>query len=787
MSPIRLKSLASKLILATGCAIAGVMLISNSFLILQTRDRVQQLTLERAEAEASSIANELSASTGQLISAARSMADIIGKTHEAQMLDRAGVVKILKASTDQNPSAFGSWFMEEPQAFDGRSDIKGDDKLGANKDGAFTPYWAKDRNGQLTLTTFTADYQAEWYKVSQQTKKGSVTPPYTTQDTDVPTLMTSISYPVISGGKLIGVSGIDVSLASLSEHLAKLKPFGTGRVMLVSGDGKWLVAPTAERLMKAYDGEHADLLKQSIASMKPVDFQATEASGSDEGYQRVILPFQVPDMPTTWAVLVDVPNSAIGASVNQQTMMMVISAVVVLGAVILALYLAVGAFIRRPINSLVADVGRLGAGDYEHPVSGQNRADEIGSVAKALEGFRHTLSQSRRLEQEANAHRQDAENQRSLSETDRNRAAELQRHIVGIVGEGLSALSRGELTYRITEDFPGEYAKLRSDFNSAIASLDETIMTVNSAIHGIGSGTGEISVSVSNLSQRTEQQAASLEETAAALNEITEQVNSSAENAKSAAKSVTMTCSDAEKSGEIVQRAITSMHAIESSSSQIGQIIGVIDEIAFQTNLLALNAGVEAARAGDAGKGFAVVAQEVRQLAQRSAEAAKEIRALINASSTQVADGVDLVGKAGTALQSIASQVLQISGLIQEISQSASEQAVGLKEVNAAMNQMDQVTQHNAAMVEETTAASMTLKDEAERLRTLASRFHISGGQMSAGQGSAALRDTAATMRAATSPRPARVEAPAPRPAVRAPARAAAAATAAATDSWEEF
>ncbi|MCX8995796.1 methyl-accepting chemotaxis protein [Rhizobiaceae bacterium BDR2-2] len=777
MSKILLKSLAGKLILATGVAIAGVMLVSNSFLIFQTRDRVQQLTLERAEAEASSIANELRASTGLMISAARSMADIIGKTHAANLLDRAGVVTILKASTDQNPSAFGSWFMEEPQAFDGRTDIRDDKTLGTNANGVFTPYWAKDRNGQISLTTFAEDYAAAWYKVSRDTQKGAITPPYTTQDTDVPTLMTSISYPVLSGGRLIGVSGVDMSLASLSDHLSQLKPFGTGRVMLVSGDGKWLVAPTQDRLMQDYDGEGADLVRQSIASMKPVSFHATEEAGSTGGYQRVVLPFTVPDMPTTWAVLVDVPNTAIGAAVNEQTTLMVIGAIVVLGAVILALYLAVRSLIRRPIDSLVSDVARLGSGDYDQPVTGQNRSDEIGSVAKALEGFRHALAQSHLHEQEAAAHRRDAENQRNLSEADRVRSEELQRHIVSIVGEGLTALSHGRLSHRITEAFPGEYAKLRDDFNAAISSLEETIITVNSTIQGIGNGTGEISGSVSNLSQRTEQQAASLEETAAALNEITEQVNSSAQNAKSAATTVALACTDAEKSGEIVQRAITSMQGIERSSSQIGQIISVIDEIAFQTNLLALNAGVEAARAGDAGKGFAVVAQEVRQLAQRSADAAKEIRSLINASSTQVAEGVDLVGEAGAALEGISAQVMQISGLIREISQSASEQAVGLKEVNAAMNQMDQVTQHNAAMVEETTAASMALKDEAERLRALSTRFQVSGGSAAA---PGALRETAAALRAAASPRaPARPEAPVRKPAPRAAAQAA--------ENWEEF
>jgi methyl-accepting chemotaxis protein len=261
-----------------------------------------------------------------------------------------------------------------------------------------------------------------------------------------------------------------------------------------------------------------------------------------------------------------------------------------------------------------------------------------------------------------------------------------------------------------------------------MGQLQDTMKVIVGNAAGIRSTTDEISHAADDLSRRTEHQAASLEETAAALDEITATVRKTAGVAKEASEVVTQTRSQAETSGTVVQDAVRAMSAIETSAGEIGQIIGVIDEIAFQTNLLALNAGVEAARAGDAGKGFAVVASEVRALAQRSADAAKEIKALIAASATNVGQGVDLVGRTGTALGSIVQQVVRIDQLVSEIASSAQEQALGLSEVNTAVNDMDQVVQQNAAMVEQSTAATMALKNEASELARMVGRFRIAAG-----------------------------------------------------------
>jgi methyl-accepting chemotaxis protein len=386
--------------------------------------------------------------------------------------------------------------------------------------------------------------------------------------------------------------------------------------------------------------------------------------------------------------------------------------------------------IGQPIVKLTRIMKTLAKGDLT--VSPDNVADrdEIGEMARAVLVFRDAAIEKGRLEEEASRQRQQAEDERGRNEQAQRGAIAHERSIVAdSIGSGLSKLAAKDLSYRMSSAIPEAYRKLQADFNAAIGQLEAAMAGVAASGSSIRAGSKEISSATDDLSRRTEQQAAGLEEAAGTLDEVTAMVRKTAQSTVHAHEVAGAAKSDAEKGGEVIRRAVAAMGAIEKSSQQITQIIGVIDEIAFQTNLLALNAGVEAARAGDAGRGFAVVASEVRALAQRSAEAAKEIKGLISTSTAQVSQGVVLVGETGKALERIMAQVVEINNVVAEIAAGAKEQSTAIEEVNTTINQMDQMTQQNAAMAEQSTAASRSLSEEAERLAVLIDEFHVARGE----------------------------------------------------------
>ncbi|MGP4686134.1 methyl-accepting chemotaxis protein [Agrobacterium pusense] len=392
--------------------------------------------------------------------------------------------------------------------------------------------------------------------------------------------------------------------------------------------------------------------------------------------------------------------------------------------IILALFVA-SRGITTPIARLRERMVSLAAGETTAEIDGMARKDEVGQMAQAVQVFRENSIERIRLERETEANRSLSEQDRIEREQQKAKEVADVKFAVDNLATGLSKLSDGDVSYRIREPFTTTLDTVRNDFNKSAEKLQAALTRVAQNANGIGAGANEIKSAADDLARRTEQQAAAVEETAAALEEITTTVRDSTKRAQEAGLIVSRAKAGAEQSGEVVRRAVVAMEQIANSANEISNIIGVIDEIAFQTNLLALNAGVEAARAGEAGKGFAVVAQEVRELAQRSAHAAKEIKALITTSNDQVQQGVQLVGDTGKALVTIVSEVQEINRHVVSIVEAAQEQSSGLQQINTAVNQMDQDTQKNAAMVEETNAASHSLAKEVASLNQLLSQFRL--------------------------------------------------------------
>ncbi|MBY5554414.1 HAMP domain-containing protein [Rhizobium leguminosarum] len=517
-------------------------------------------------------------------------------------------------------------------------------------------------------------------------------------------------------------AGIDVDTvkADLAEHEASFREMLDANKALAADDKTKTILASVEPPLLAYIASATEIVdlagKDPTAAMKALpDFMAQfsklEAAMEKAG-----------DQITAASEEISKRSSDINASVD-----IVLEALLASAALFaFGLYFLTRKTVTKPILSLSEDMQRLAGGDTAIACTGIGRTDEIGTMASAVEVFRQAAIANKQLEKDAEAARLQGETERvtARKQADEDAAERLRAATSGLAA-GLKRLASGDLAFQIDEPFAPDFENLRHDFNMSIRQLDQTLSAIAAAIAAIDEGTREIASGAGDLSKRTEQQAASLEETAAALDQITANVSNSSKRTDEARTEATDANRNAAKSSEVVSHAEEAMRRIEASSQQISSIIGVIDEIAFQTNLLALNAGVEAARAGDAGKGFAVVAQEVRELAQRSAQAAKEIKGHIQKSSVEVESGVKLVLDTSQVLKAISEQIARINQHMDAIAVSAREQSTGLAEVNTAVNSMDQVTQQNAAMVEQSTAASGHLAEEAAKLRELVSRFRL--------------------------------------------------------------
>jgi methyl-accepting chemotaxis protein len=776
---MQFKSIKSKIAVLSGLcvltAVGGLLgygVISSqsrqSFITENVSSLTEDLTRDGLKRLASTQAGIIRASLDEAFGAARNMArsfEMAASQKDGTPADtrRAQFNAILLNVLKDNPRFNGTYSAWEPNAIDGNdAGFKNNAGAGSDTTGRFLPYWTRAADGKIAIQPL-VEYDSSathpnglvkggWYIGPATTGKESLLAPlpYIVQGRNV--YLATMSVPIMVDGKFAGVAGADFDLAFVQKLAESVKASiydGKASVDIVTSAG--LVVASSEHADKI--GGAYSAVRGDVAKVLPDIAKGAESVVADDNAFTAIAPIANGRTQSTWSVVVDVPRGVALAkaaglrdalssrNTQDMTLQAIVSAVMaILG--IVAMWVVAGG-IAGPIGAMTAAMRRLAGGELQIDVPGAGRPDEIGAMAGAVGVFRENAIANRQLEADASA-------QRDMSEAERRRVAEAEHrkasettHATMQIGLGLQHLADGDLGFRLTEPFAADFEQLRQDFNRSVSQLSHALSAVASSAESIDSGSREISRSADDLSKRTEQQAASLEETAAALDEITANVNNSSQRADEARKIAARANESATESGRVVAGAVDAIHRIEQSSSQIANIIGVIDEIAFQTNLLALNAGVEAARAGDAGKGFAVVAQEVRELAQRSAQAAREIKELIQSSTAEVGHGVKLVSETGEALKTIADYVVNINHHMEAIATSAREQAVGLSEVNTAVNQMDQVTQQNAAMVEEANAASGALADESHTLKDLIARFRLEQGVALQAE---ALRQTARAM-----------------------------------------
>jgi methyl-accepting chemotaxis protein len=739
-------------VLATGGLIAGGL-----YLMYQTAGA-------EAEQRARALLAQYSAmATGQMngvIAATRITAASVESVMAGNNADREQVGRLAELFMQVQTGATGIAFGFEPNAFDGFDSMFVGHPF-SDAAGRFVPYFARTPDGVMveTVDLSAAAGSEAWYGLPLAEDRNVLTPPYTYPVNGVDTLITTISVPVHKGGVPVGVVGTDISLATIAGVIGQFRPFGDGHVMLVSNADTWIASPDPTKIGQALAPEEVQGLKNPLLAEQGSTFM----SGGVNTFVATA-PMSFTSIADQWTMVMTIPTATIYAAVDNMRNMAVIAGSILLAAVLLIVWFGAGV-IAKPIRRMTDLMGVLAQGKYDVEVPNQNQKDEIGGIARAVEVFRENgLRISQMTEAEAARIISDQQARQammselqlafgevvdaaisgdfskrvnaSFPDAELNSLAASVNSLVETVDQGvtetgkvLEALAQTDLTMRMEGSYKGSFAQLQQSTNTVAETLADVVNGLKSTSRTLKTATGEILSGANDLSERTTKQAATIEETSAAMEQLATTVLQNADRARDANTIAQTVSNTAEEGGVVMSQATEAMERITTSSAKISNIIGLIDDIAFQTNLLALNASVEAARAGDAGKGFAVVAVEVRRLAQSAASASSDVKALIETSSGEVGAGTRLVAEAAAKLEAMLEAAKSNSSLMEGIARDSREQASAIEEVTVAVRQMDEMTQHNAALVEQTNAAIEQTEAQASELDRIVAVFRTDAGE----------------------------------------------------------
>ena len=762
---MRINSLSLKVALFGGIGLAAVFAVGMTVLVQQVSRTIEAQTRQLQTETTSGIAESVSSGLMHAERSAEGVVTALEALHAAGVTDRAAYDAALNRFLERNGELLGTWAGLEPNALDG-NDAAFANQPGYDATGRYVVYWNR-ASGSIVrevLMGYDEPGTGDYYLKPKALGRTVAIEPYSYFVGGKDTLMMSFGAPMMAGDTYIGTGGIDLALDNINTRVSAVKPFGTGSVIIVSTSGLVVAHPDATLIGKVL--EASDPARGIVERALDGDEseEATTIGAGGEPVRLIAVPFSAGGTADRWVAISSVPLATLEATVNEgRTTIIALAGLCVLIACAL-LFVLVGRLVGGPLGKMSRTVTVMAEGDYSVAVPETQRTDEVGTLARAVEVFRQngqkvaemTEAEAIRIirDQETRSammkgleeafgavvdaavagdfsRRVDAEfpdPELSAIATSINNLVETVDRGIAETASVLGALADTDLTRRMQGDYRGAFAQLKQDTNAVADKLTAIVGQLKTTSRDLRTATGEILSGANDLSERTTKQAATIEETSAAIEQLSQTVLANSERAREASRDASDVTTAAEEGGAVMTLANGAMERITQSSAKISNIIGLIDDIAFQTNLLALNASVEAARAGDAGKGFAVVAVEVRRLAQSAASASADVKALIQQSGTEVAAGSKLVADAARKLGSVLEAVRNNRSLLEGIARESSEQASAIAEVNVAVRQMDEMTQHNAALVEETNAAIEQTEAQATELDQVVAVFRIAGG-----------------------------------------------------------